>query len=75
MTLQLVRGDTDSHLWAENYDGDTNNVAALPDVAARAIAARLNGSTPPHASGHYLGEQSALRQVGFAGTARTLFAV
>ena len=54
MTLQLVRGNTDSHLWAESYDRDTNNVAALPDVAARAIAARLNSSTPTHANAPYI---------------------
>jgi TolB-like protein/DNA-binding winged helix-turn-helix (wHTH) protein len=58
MTLQLIRGDTDSHLWAESYDRDTNNVAALPDVAARAIAARLNSSTPPHARGRYINPEA-----------------
>jgi TolB-like protein/DNA-binding winged helix-turn-helix (wHTH) protein len=54
MTLQLVRGDTDSHLWAESYDRNTNDVAALPDNAARAIAARLNSATPPHANAPYI---------------------
>jgi len=54
MTLQLVRGDTDGHLWAESYDRDTNDVALLPDNAARAIAARLNSSTPPHANTRYI---------------------
>ena len=54
MTLQLVRGNTDSHLWAESYDRDTNDVAALPDAAARAIAARLNSSTPPHANARFI---------------------
>jgi TolB-like protein/DNA-binding winged helix-turn-helix (wHTH) protein len=54
MTLQLIRGDTDSHLWAESYDRDTNDVAALPDDAARVIAARLNSSTPPHANARYI---------------------
>jgi TolB-like protein/DNA-binding winged helix-turn-helix (wHTH) protein len=54
MTLQLVRGDTDSHLWAESYDRDTNDVAALPDNAARAIAARLNSATPQHANSRYI---------------------
>ena len=54
MTLQLIRGNTDSHLWAESYDRDTSNVAALPDVAARAIAARLSSSTPPHANARYI---------------------
>jgi tetratricopeptide (TPR) repeat protein len=54
MTLQLVRGDTDSHLWAESYDRNTNDVAALPDDAARVIAARLNSSTPLHANAPYI---------------------
>jgi TolB-like protein/DNA-binding winged helix-turn-helix (wHTH) protein len=54
MTLQLVRGETDSHLWAESYDRDTRNVAALPDDAARAIATHLNSSTPPHANHPYI---------------------
>jgi TolB-like protein/DNA-binding winged helix-turn-helix (wHTH) protein len=54
MTLQLVRGDTDGHLWAESYDRNTNDVAALPDDAARVIAARLNSATPPHANARYI---------------------
>ncbi len=54
MTLQLIRGDTDSHLWAESYDRNTNDVAALSDNAARAIAARLNSGTPPHANARYI---------------------
>jgi TolB-like protein/DNA-binding winged helix-turn-helix (wHTH) protein len=54
MTLQLVRGDTDGHLWAESYDRDTNDVAALPEDAARVIAARLNSATPPHANARYI---------------------
>lgn len=44
MTLQLIRADTDSHLWAESYDRDAND-ATLPDDAARAIARRLNSAT------------------------------
>ena len=58
MTLQLVRGDTDNHLWAESYDRDTNDVAALPDDAARAIAARLNSSTPQHAIARYINPEA-----------------
>ena len=54
MTLQLVRGDTDGNLWAESYNRDTNDVAALPDDAARAIAARLNSSMPPKANARYI---------------------
>jgi len=58
MTLQLVRGETDNHLWAESYDRDTNDVAVLPDNAARAIAVRLNSSTPPHANANYINPEA-----------------
>ena len=58
MTLQLIRGDTDADIWAESYDRDTNNVAALPDVAARAIAARLNSATSSHASARYINPEA-----------------
>ncbi|HMG88324.1 MAG TPA: tetratricopeptide repeat protein [Terracidiphilus sp.] len=49
MTLQLIRADTDAHLWAETYDRDPNDIASLPDDAAKVIAVRLNSSPPPHA--------------------------
>jgi TolB-like protein/DNA-binding winged helix-turn-helix (wHTH) protein len=54
MTLQLIRADTDSHLWAESYDRHTDDVAALPDDAARVIAARLNSATPSHAGAPHI---------------------
>jgi TolB-like protein/DNA-binding winged helix-turn-helix (wHTH) protein/Tfp pilus assembly protein PilF len=54
MTLQLIRGDTDSHLWAESYDRNTNDVGALPDDAAKVIAARLGSATPAHANARYI---------------------
>jgi len=50
MTLQLIRANTDAHLWAESYDRDSKDVAALPREVARDIAARLHssvGSTTP----------------------------
>ena len=51
MTLQLVRGDTDSHQWAESYDRDTNDVAArCPTLRPEPFAARLNSSTPTPAT-------------------------
>ncbi len=45
MNLQLIRADTDAHLWAESYDRDDADVAALPDQAAQAIALRLHSAT------------------------------
>ncbi len=45
MTLQLIRADTDSHLWADSYERDANDVA-LPDEAAKAIAKQLHRAVP-----------------------------
>ncbi len=45
MTLQLIRADTDSHLWADSYQRDANDVA-LPDEAAKAIANQLHHAVP-----------------------------
>jgi TolB-like protein/DNA-binding winged helix-turn-helix (wHTH) protein len=45
MTLQLIRADTDSHLWADSYERDANDVA-LPDEAAKAIARQLHRAAP-----------------------------
>ena len=42
VTLQLIRADTDTHLWADSYDRNNNDTSTLPDEAARAIAERLN---------------------------------
>lgn len=44
MTLQLIRADTDTHVWAESYDRSENDAVDLPDEAAREIAGKLNSS-------------------------------
>jgi len=44
MTVQLIRADTDTHLWAESYDRDTNDVVTLPREAAETIARRLKSA-------------------------------
>jgi TolB-like protein len=45
MTLQLIRADTDSHLWADSFDRDAKDVA-LPDEAAKDIAKQLHRAVP-----------------------------
>jgi TolB-like protein/DNA-binding winged helix-turn-helix (wHTH) protein len=45
MNLQLIRADTDSHLWADSYQRDANDLA-LPDEAAKAIANQLHRAVP-----------------------------
>ena len=44
MTLQLIRADTDQHIWAESYDRYNNDVPSLPDQVARTIAKHLGSA-------------------------------
>ena len=53
MTLQLIRASTDSHLWAESYDREADDVG-LPNDAARAIATRLHSLAPSPAAVRYV---------------------
>ena len=53
MTLQLIRADTDSHLWADSYERDAND-AALPDEAAKAIANQLHRAVPAVKANRYV---------------------
>jgi TolB-like protein/DNA-binding winged helix-turn-helix (wHTH) protein len=48
LSLQLIRADTDTHLWADSYDRDQNDAAQLPSEAAHQIANYLHktSSTP-----------------------------
>lgn len=54
MTLQLIRADTDSHLWAQSYDRAANDAGTLPDEAAREIARRLNVPVPAPINTRYV---------------------
>jgi TolB-like protein/DNA-binding winged helix-turn-helix (wHTH) protein len=53
MTLQLIRADTDSHLWADSFDRDAKDVA-LPDEAAKDIAKQLHRAVPTVAAVRYV---------------------
>jgi TolB-like protein/DNA-binding winged helix-turn-helix (wHTH) protein len=44
MTIQLIQAPTDTHIWAESYDRDANDVVTLPKEAAQTIAKRLDSS-------------------------------
>ena len=41
ITAQLVRADTDSHLWSEAYDRELDDIFAVQDDIARAVVAQL----------------------------------
>lgn len=44
MTIQLIRADTDTHLWAQSYDRGPDEVPTLPDDAAHDIATFLHAT-------------------------------
>ena len=44
MTIQLIQAPSDTHVWAESYDREMHDVAALPGEAAETIAKRLNSA-------------------------------
>jgi TolB-like protein/DNA-binding winged helix-turn-helix (wHTH) protein len=54
MTLQLIRADTDTHLWAESYDRSPNDLAGLPAEAASDIANHLHSAVPASAAARYV---------------------
>jgi TolB-like protein len=54
MTLQLIDGPSDTHVWAESYDRDANDLVSLPDDAAMAIAKRTNSAVAGRAAARYV---------------------
>jgi TolB-like protein/DNA-binding winged helix-turn-helix (wHTH) protein len=54
MTVQLIHAPTDTHLWADSYDRNNDDVAALPEEAAQAIAKRLNASVAAARPARYI---------------------
>ena len=53
MTLQLIRADTDSHIWAQSFNRAISDTA-LAEEAARTISERLHSATPIAATRRYV---------------------
>jgi tetratricopeptide (TPR) repeat protein len=47
ITAQLIRGETDEHLWASSYDRELENVLALLSDVAQAIAGEIEVTLTP----------------------------
>jgi TolB-like protein/DNA-binding winged helix-turn-helix (wHTH) protein len=58
MTIQLIQAPTDTHLWAESYDRNANNVVTLPNEAAQTIAKQLGTTTPKRAPARYISPEA-----------------
>jgi serine/threonine-protein kinase len=47
ITAQLIRAATDTHVWAESYDGDLRDVLGLQKEVARSIARQIQVTLTP----------------------------
>ena len=61
---QLIRAQTDEHLWAETFDRDYKNIFALQTEVARSIASALKASLTP-AEENYLSTQPTENQAAW----------
>jgi TolB-like protein/DNA-binding winged helix-turn-helix (wHTH) protein len=58
MTIQLIQAPTDTHLWAESYDRNANDVVTLPKEAAQTIAKQLGSAVVLPASARYVNPEA-----------------
>ena len=50
ITVQLVRGTTDQHIWAESYERDLRDLVTLQDEVSRSIAVQIQKQIAPPSS-------------------------
>ena len=54
MTVQLIQAPTDTHLWAESYDRNINELVSLPHDAALSIARETHSAVASTVSPKYV---------------------
>jgi len=47
ITVQLIRADTDEHLWADNYDRDFSDIFSIQSEVAQEVARALKAEISP----------------------------
>jgi TolB-like protein/DNA-binding winged helix-turn-helix (wHTH) protein/Flp pilus assembly protein TadD len=50
ISIQLIRGATDEHIWAEEYDRQFRNILSLQEEVAQAIARKIDVAVSPPAT-------------------------
>ncbi|MGH9777568.1 MAG: protein kinase domain-containing protein, partial [Candidatus Acidiferrales bacterium] len=58
ITVQLIHGPTDKHLWAESYQRELRGILALQSEVARAIAAQVHTQLTPQEQTQLAGSRS-----------------
>jgi TolB-like protein/DNA-binding winged helix-turn-helix (wHTH) protein/Flp pilus assembly protein TadD len=54
MTIQLIDGRRDTHLWAESFDRDRNDSGSLAREVGQAVAKRLGSAVPSTAAPRFV---------------------
>ncbi len=62
VTIQLIDGRTDEHLWAESYERDLGDVLALQSELARAIASEIHVALTPEDTERLGGDRKVSRE-------------
>jgi TolB-like protein/DNA-binding winged helix-turn-helix (wHTH) protein len=58
INLQLIYAPTDTHLWAQSYDRDLNNVLSLPEELSATIARETKVSSAPAQPQRYVNPEA-----------------
>jgi TolB-like protein len=58
MTIQLIAAPSDTHVWAESYDRNANDVVSLPREAAQTIAKKLNSGVAQPVAARYVSPEA-----------------
>ena len=58
MTIQLIAAPSDTHVWAESYDRNANDVVSLPRQAAQTIAKQLNSAVLQPTAARYVSPEA-----------------
>jgi serine/threonine-protein kinase len=58
ITVQLIHGETDRHLWAKSFDRELRNVLALHSEVAQSIAREVNVAITPSEASRLTGKQT-----------------
>jgi TolB-like protein/DNA-binding winged helix-turn-helix (wHTH) protein len=58
MTVQLIYAPTDTHVWAESYDRDPNQVFSLPSELSQTIAKEVKTAVSPVSPQRYINPEA-----------------
>ena len=58
MTIQLIYAPSDTHIWAESYDRDTNEIFSLPTELSQSIAKEVKTAVSPAKPQRYINPEA-----------------